>query len=172
MIRHSVGICTAERRRWGLNEAGAVGDTGVTALSSAQAGFFPASTRVAHGDYAPIPPEHFSGTILESLQQADLELLGNEQGGHKGDEDDVADEDGVDDENDNGDSIAATANVGATRCVRSRLCRHSRSEARGSYGGVLVINAVYTWNLCQRFANYDDSNRLRQRGRINLSYPS
>jgi hypothetical protein len=56
------------------------------------------------------------------------------------------------------------------------------AEARVSYGGAL--KAFYTeertglhpsrnsWNLYQRFANYDDANRLRERQRLNPAYPS
>ncbi|KAJ7827442.1 hypothetical protein B0H13DRAFT_2373787 [Mycena leptocephala] len=65
--------------------------------------------------------------------------------------------------------------------VRDRLAQCA-SEAHVSYGGVL--KAFYqeehaglragknTWNLYQRFANYDDQNRLRERRRLDPSYPS
>jgi hypothetical protein len=65
--------------------------------------------------------------------------------------------------------------------IRERLAQCA-SEAGVAYGGVL--KAFYqeehaglragknTWNLYQRFANYDDTNRLRERRRLNPSYPS
>lgn len=64
--------------------------------------------------------------------------------------------------------------------VRDRLAKCA-SEAGVSYGGAL--KAFYqeehaglrpgknSWNLYQRFANYDDANRLRERRRLDPSYP-
>jgi hypothetical protein len=65
--------------------------------------------------------------------------------------------------------------------IRERLMQ-CVSEAHVSYGAVLkafnqeehagLRPGKNAWNLYQRFANYDDDNRLRERRRLIPSYPS
>jgi hypothetical protein len=64
-------------------------------------------------------------------------------------------------------------------CARLAQCA---TEARGSYDGVLKLffqeentgshRSTNSWNQYQRYANYDDTNRLRERRRLDPRFPS
>ncbi|KAJ7841965.1 hypothetical protein B0H13DRAFT_1910044 [Mycena leptocephala] len=161
-----------------------------------QAGFAPAGlpppppTWVAARRRSAHPPP-LDAPDLEAKREMMDDPLANDQEGGVGGEGGVDDEDGVD-ANDNEDSIAALTCGRPTQGQRDAFDRafadireriaQCASEARVSYGGVL--KAFYqeehtglrpgknSWNLYQRFANYDDGNRLRERRRLNPSYSS
>ncbi|KAJ7827447.1 hypothetical protein B0H13DRAFT_2373791 [Mycena leptocephala] len=173
------------------------------------------ATNIAPVDYAPIPPEEFTGTMPEFLIQAGFvsanlppppptwsaarrrspqpppstleakqELMEETLPVDEPDVEPSTGDDNDDDKQNTGGRPTLGQREAFDRAfadIRERMAQCA-SEARVSYGGVL--KAFYqeehaglrpgrnSWNLYQRFANYDDGNRLRERRRLDPSYSS
>ncbi|KAJ6560388.1 hypothetical protein B0H19DRAFT_1260997 [Mycena capillaripes] len=130
---------------------------------------------------SPLPPP-VDGVDLEAKREVADDLLASKQEGEKSD----------DDKDDKEDSTMALSGGRPTREQRDSFDRafadvcdrlaQCASETKVSYSGILktfyqeehtgLRPGKNTWNLYQRFANYDDVNRLRERRRLNPAYPS